>query len=167
MGHMTHVAAWTQLPLTDRYGACVNGLFPIPTRRFFSQKRHPYRGNLDTETPGDSKDTIPHWGDVSDNLWSRPWRMSSGGMCVMVPWAAVTFVSVWMRLIPKSATCKALVFSSLVLQIFAWQCTIKIMTTINVDNIQYNNILQYSIGANDSIQNDCAWANVKVESLRN
>jgi len=45
---MSHVAAQTQLPLIDRYGACVSVLFPIPTRLFFSQKRHPYSGNLNT-----------------------------------------------------------------------------------------------------------------------
>ncbi len=28
------------------------------------QKRHPYRGNLNSETPGDSKTRFLHWGDV-------------------------------------------------------------------------------------------------------
>ncbi len=42
--------------------------------------------------------------------------MSSGGMCVMVPCATVLCVFVWMRLMPKSATCKAIVFGCFDLQ---------------------------------------------------
>jgi len=31
---------------------------------FFNSKRHPYTGNLNSETLGDSKNALLHWGDV-------------------------------------------------------------------------------------------------------
>ncbi len=30
------------------------------------QKHHPYTGNLNSETPGDSNNAFLHWGDVLD-----------------------------------------------------------------------------------------------------
>ncbi len=35
-----------------------------PETSILIQKRHPYTGNLNSETPGDSKNAFLHWGDV-------------------------------------------------------------------------------------------------------
>jgi len=35
-----------------------------PETLILIQKRHPYAGNLNSETPGDSKNAFLHWGDV-------------------------------------------------------------------------------------------------------
>ncbi len=41
-----------------------HNLFSISRCLFESQQRHPFTGNLNSETPGDSTDTFLHWGDV-------------------------------------------------------------------------------------------------------
>lgn len=43
-------------------------LFSIPKRLVSIWNRHPYTGNLDSETPGGSKNAFLHWGDVFDVL---------------------------------------------------------------------------------------------------
>jgi len=35
-----------------------------PKTSILIQKRHPYTGNLNSETSGDSKNAFLHWGDV-------------------------------------------------------------------------------------------------------
>ncbi len=35
-----------------------------PETSILIQKRHPYTGNLNSETSGDSKNACLHWGDV-------------------------------------------------------------------------------------------------------
>ena len=35
-----------------------------PKSSILIQKRHPYTENLNSETPGDSKNAFLHWGDV-------------------------------------------------------------------------------------------------------
>jgi len=52
--------------------AVVEGMSKEPNELFsilklvLIQKRHPYTGNLNSETPGDSKNAFLHWGDVLD-----------------------------------------------------------------------------------------------------
>ena len=43
-----------------------------PKTSILIQKRHPYNGNLKSETLGDSKNEFLHWGDVLANAWLRP-----------------------------------------------------------------------------------------------
>ena len=43
---------------------CLAALFN-PETSILIQKRHPYTGNLNLETPGDSKDAFLYWGDVT------------------------------------------------------------------------------------------------------
>ena len=40
-------------------------LLSIPNHQFWSNRGHPYNGNLNSETPRDSKNTSSHCGDVS------------------------------------------------------------------------------------------------------
>ncbi len=42
-------------------------LFNLKTSMLI-QKCHPYTGNLNSETPGDSKNAFLHWGNVLDLL---------------------------------------------------------------------------------------------------
>ncbi len=48
----------------------LNALFN-PETSILIQKRHPYTGNLNSETLGDSKNAFLHWGDVLGfpNIW--------------------------------------------------------------------------------------------------
>ena len=48
---------------------CGVGLYVLdalfnPKTSILIQKRHPYTGNLNSETLGDSRNTFLHWGDV-------------------------------------------------------------------------------------------------------
>ena len=48
------------------YHSCVQLLIALlnPKTSIFNQKRHPYAGNLNLETPGDSKTAFLHCGDT-------------------------------------------------------------------------------------------------------
>ena len=61
--------ALLSLCLTSTSHACcadLQGPIPLfnPETSSLIQKRHPYTRNLNSETPGDSKNAFLHWGDI-------------------------------------------------------------------------------------------------------
>ena len=76
---------------TDK-SACFN-----PKMSICIQKRHPYTGNLKSETPGDSKKCLSHCGDVLAIQVLSMAQHDSGCECQLTPTSTAACAKMWHR----------------------------------------------------------------------